>query len=79
MTEHGFTALNAAAGKLGARTDLALPELRDLLCRDCDFFHEDHEEELKCSCFRMLRLLLARGELTPAGLARALSPETPAE
>jgi len=74
--EHPFPNLEKAARRLGSRPqDLSLPRLRDLLCRDCDFYHEDHEDELECSCFRMLRLVLERGVLTPAQLSDAAGSE----
>ena len=75
MSEHDFPGLKKAAARLGARSHLELPELRELLCRDCEFFHEDHEDDLECSCFRMLKLLIVRGALTPEKLAAALGPE----
>ena len=74
LSEHDFPGLRRAAANLGARSDLGLAELRELLCRDCDFFHEDHEDDLECSCFRMLKLLIVRGALTPEKLAEALEP-----
>ena len=74
MSAHDFPGLRKAAASLGARSDLALPELRELLCRDCDFFHEDHEDDLECSCFRMLKLLIVREALTPEKLAEVLGP-----
>lgn len=68
-----FPNLERAAGLLGDRAgDLSQEELRSLLCLDCEFYHEDHDEDLECSCFRILRLLLAGGALTPARLAAAL-------
>ena len=67
--------MEEAAGRLGDRTALSLQELRELLCRDCDFFDEEHEDDLECSSFRMLRGLMVRGELTPARLGRALAAE----
>ena len=79
MTEHEFPHLETVAARLGARTDLTLPELRELLCRDCDFFHEDHEDDLECSSFRMLRMLIARGVSTPAELSLVLGPRPAAE
>jgi len=68
-----FPNLEAAAAALGGRTSLSLAELRALLCYDCDFYGDDHEEELECSCFRMLRILISRGKLTPESLAAALA------
>lgn len=69
-----FPNLEAAAAELGERTgDLTAPELRRLLCLDCDFYTEDHEDDLECSCYRILRLLIAGKQLTPAGLREALA------
>lgn len=71
--EDKFPRLEEAAAKLGGRTDdLTLSELRELLCHDCDFYGDDHEDELECSCFKMLRILIARGVLTPARMAEEL-------
>jgi hypothetical protein len=70
-----FPHLVEAAAELGDRTDLSMPELRSLLCGDCDFYGDDHEDDLECSCFMILRLLLEKKNLTPAELARALSDE----
>ena len=73
MTQHHeFPHLDAAAAEFGSRRDLSAAELRGLICADCDFFHEDHEDTLECSCFRMLREIVVRGVLTPEGLAWAL-------
>ena len=71
---HEFPNLAEAAARLGSRRNLSLAEWRDLLCRDCDFFHEDHEDDLECSCFRMLRVIIERGVLSPEELAAALGP-----
>ena len=72
---HHFPNLEKAAARLDGRgAGLTLPELRELLCFDCDFFHEDHEDELECSAFRMLRLMLERGTMTPGGLADMTGP-----
>lgn len=68
-----FPHLEQAAGELGSRTDLTLAELRALLCSDCDFYGDDHEDDLECSCFRMLRVLVTRGGLTPERLADMLT------
>jgi len=71
-----FPNLQAAGRELGSRTDgLTLSELRQLLCHDCDFFTDDHDDDLECSCFQILRLVIERGYLTPAGLAAAVRPE----
>ena len=71
-----FPYLEEAARELDSRAaDLVLEELRSLLCRDCDFFDDDHDDELECSCFQMLALLLARGVLTPRTLADAVNGE----
>ncbi len=67
--------MNATARELGDRTRLSKKELRNLLCRDCDFFREDHEDELECASFRMLRTLLEREVFTPRRLAAALGAE----
>jgi len=67
--------MKEAAGRLGERRDLELEELRELLCHDCDFWHEEHEDDLECSCFRMLHVIIQRGVLTPEQLAAALGPE----
>lgn len=73
-TDPEFTHLNAAAAELGERTgDLSAPELRRLLCFDCEFYTEDHEDELECSCYQILTLLIKSGHLTPAGLSDALA------
>ena len=70
-----FPKLEAAARKLsGQERDLTREELRRLLCHDCAFWHEDHEEDLECSCFQMLKIMLARGALTPESLATAVRP-----
>ena len=70
-----FSNLNFAARELGSRTnDLTAAELRKLLCHDCDFYTEDHEEDLECSCFQILRLVIERGILSPAELAQAVKP-----
>jgi hypothetical protein len=71
---HEFPNLAEAAARIGSRRDLSLDELRELLCRDCDFFHDDHEDDLECSCFRMLRVIMERGVLSPQELAEALGP-----
>ena len=72
-----FPHLEKAADALGERTgDLSLAELRALLCFDCDFYDADHEDDLECSCFKMLRILLARGVLTPERLAATLTAES---
>ena len=70
-----FSNLTAAARELGSRTtDLTAAELRKLLCHDCDFYTEDHEEDLECSCFQILRLVIERGVLSPIELAEAVKP-----
>ncbi|MFA6002265.1 MAG: hypothetical protein WC828_09195 [Thermoleophilia bacterium] len=76
MTSHQeFSNLIATARELGSRTDdLTAAELRKLLCHDCDFYTEDHEEDLECSCFQILRLVIKRGVLSPAQLAQAVKP-----
>lgn len=72
-----FPRLEEAAAKLGERTEnLTLAELRELLCHDCDFYGDDHEDDLECSCFKMLRLLIARGVLTPSTMARELGADS---
>ncbi len=71
---HEFPNLQVAAAKLGSRKDLSLGELRELLCHDCDFWHDEHEDDLECSCFRMLRMIIETGALTPEKLAEALGP-----
>lgn len=73
--EHDFPHLKEAADQLGSRRDLNLAELRNLLCHDCDFWHEEHEDDLECSCFKMLHVIVQRGVLTPEQLATALGPE----
>jgi hypothetical protein len=67
-----FPRLDEAARRLGARTDLDMVELRELLCHDCQFWHDEHEEDLECSCFQILRLLLENRTMTPTSLADAL-------
>lgn len=70
-----FPNLEAAARKLsGEERDFTREELRQLLCHDCAFWHEDHEEELECSCFQILKIMLARGVLSPESLAAAVRP-----
>ena len=77
MTDgHGFPNHEAAARELGSRSDLSLAEFRSLLCADCDFYDEEHEDDLECSCFRMLREIIVRGVLTPGGLARVLAGDS---
>lgn len=72
-----FPLLEKTADRLGERTsDLSMDELRALLCADCDFYGDDHEDDLECSCFRMLRLLLVRGVVTPASLADNLAADS---
>lgn len=71
-----FPKLEAAARELaGRKQDLSREELRRLLCHDCAFWHDEHEEELECSCFQILRIMLSRGSLTPETLAAAVRPE----
>lgn len=73
--ENEFPNLVSAAGELDSRTDdLTAAELRRLLCHDCDFYTEDHEDDLECSCFQILRLVIERGILTPTQLAEAVKP-----
>jgi len=69
----GFPNLEKAASRLGSRRDLSLAELRELLCYDCDFWHDEHEDDLECSCFRILRIVIERGVLTPDELSDALA------
>ncbi len=76
--EHEFPNLRTAAAKLGSRRDPSLDELRELLCHDCDFWHDEHEDDLECSCFRILRMIVARGVLSPAELSAVLGPDEPA-
>lgn len=71
--EHQFPKLEATARRLAGRGRLQPDELRALLCHDCDFWHEGHEEDLECSCYGILAMLLARGALTPESLAEALA------
>lgn len=73
--DQDFPNLQAAAARLGTERDLSLADLRELLCHDCDFWHEEHEDDLECSCFKMLHLIVQRGVLTPEQLAAALGPE----
>lgn len=69
-----FPHLVATARRLGGKTrDLSVNELRELLCHDCEFWHDGHEEELECSSFKMLRGMLKQGSLTPARLAEAVA------
>ncbi len=69
-----FVNLEEAARELDPRgPDLSRGDLRALLCSDCDFFDEEHDDELECSCFQMLALLLRRGVLTPGSLAAAVN------
>ncbi|MHB1325216.1 MAG: hypothetical protein ACYDGS_01690 [Thermoleophilia bacterium] len=73
--DHDFPNLQAAAARLGARRDLSLADLRELLCHDCAFWHDEHEDDLECSCFKMLHVIVQRGVLTPEQLAEALGSE----
>lgn len=73
--EHDFPHLKEAADRLGSRRDLDLANLRELLCHDCAFWHDEHEDDLECSCFKMLHMIVERGVLTPEQLAAALGPE----
>ena len=70
-----FPNLREAAAGLGSRRELSLTELRELLCHDCDFWHDEHEDDLECSCFQILRVIIERGVLSPEELAAALGPE----
>lgn len=71
-----FPHLKAAAQELaGSGEPLSRENLRRLLCHDCAFWHEEHEDELECSCFMMLRIMLSRGAITPQSLAEALRRE----
>ena len=72
---HPFPWLAQGAASLSPTSALTGQQLRQLLCRDCDFYREDHEEELECSSFRMMKLLLKRGTLTPQQLAQATAPK----
>lgn len=75
--EERFPRLQAAAAVLGERTgDLTMGDLRALLCEDCEFYGDEHEDDLECSCFKMLRVLLVRGVLTPQRLASRLRAES---
>lgn len=65
---NGFNNFKSTARELGNRIDLSPLELRHLLCRDCDFFTEDHDEDLECACFKLLRLIIKRGAMTPLQL-----------
>ncbi|MEK6536397.1 MAG: hypothetical protein AABZ63_02790 [Actinomycetota bacterium] len=73
--DHDFPNLQAAAARLGGRRELSLADLRELLCHDCAFWHNEHEDDLECSCFKMLQVIVQRGVLTPEQLAKALGPE----
>lgn len=74
--ERRFPHLEKAAQEPGsAAGDLSPAQLRVLLCLDCDFYTDDHEDELECSCFQMLRLLLEKRVLTPGALAEAVTSE----
>lgn len=69
-----FPGLEKAARRLDSRgTGLSLVDLRALLCHDCDFFDEEHDDDLECSCFQMLAVLLERGVLTPRSLSDAVN------
>lgn len=71
-----FINLDEAARRIGRRgPDLTQADLRDLLCRDCDFFDDEHDDELECSCFQMLATLLRSGALTPRGLSDAVETD----
>lgn len=71
-----FPNLKAAAGRLDKEAGvLTRSDLRALLCGDCDFYGDDHEEELECSCFTMLSQLLSTGKISPQELAESLQDE----
>lgn len=71
-----FPNLKAAAGRLERQAgELTRSDLRALLCSDCDFYGDDHEEELECSCFTMLSWLLSTGKISPQELAASLPDE----
>ncbi|MHB1391193.1 MAG: hypothetical protein ACYCXF_08210 [Thermoleophilia bacterium] len=72
--EPEFPHLQAAAGRLNETGELSREQLRELICHDCAFWHEEHEDELECSCFMILKLMLERGVMTPASLAAAVGP-----
>lgn len=75
MTDEAeFPHLQTAAKRLGEAGDLSRGQLRELICHDCAFWHEEHEDELECSCFMILKVMLARGVVTPASLAAAVRP-----
>jgi hypothetical protein len=68
-----FPNLRAAAVRLEKRGGkLTRSDLRALLCSDCDFYSDDHEEELECSCFTILGHLLNSGAMTPGELTASL-------
>ncbi|MHB0867474.1 MAG: hypothetical protein ACYC6B_08780 [Thermoleophilia bacterium] len=69
-----FPHLQAAARRLKAADDMSREQLRELICHDCAFWHEEHEDELECSCFMILKLMLERGIMTPTSLAAAVGP-----
>jgi hypothetical protein len=69
----GFPHLKAAAMRLEKQGgELTRSDLRALLCSDCDFYSDDHEEELECSCFTILGRLLTTQLISPEELAAAL-------
>ena len=36
----------------------------ELICRDCEFYHEEEEEQLECAAFKMMRELIKSGVLS---------------
>lgn len=80
MDQCRFPGLEKAARRLDSRKKgLSLDELRSLLCHDCDFYDDEHDDDLECSCFQVLAVLLERKVLTPQGLSDAVNERTVGE
>lgn len=47
-------------------------EFKRLLCADCEFFTPGEDEELACSCYKMLSRLIKKGCITLEQLSDAL-------